>query len=85
MSPYAEEIKKEDVIDQLTWDDSVNANEILVKVEDRTVVLNGTVENSTAKMAAERDAYQVRGVMQVENNLEIQFPPSITLPADSEI
>ncbi|MFO7933955.1 MAG: BON domain-containing protein [Bacteroidales bacterium] len=85
MSPFAEEIKKQDVVDQLTWDDSVNANEIYVNVQNDTVELRGTVQNFTAKMAAERDAYQVQGVRNVENHLEIDFPPSITLPDDDEI
>ncbi len=85
MSPFAEEIKKQDVVDQLTWDDSVNANEIYVNVRDATVELRGTVQNFTAKMAAERDTYQVPGVRNVENHLEIDFPPGITLPGDGEI
>jgi len=49
------------------------------------VQLKGTVPNYTAKIAAERDAYQVVGVMNVENYLEIEFPPSVTMPADEEI
>ena len=36
MSPLIEELKKQDVVDQLTWDDSVNANDIYVDVDDRT-------------------------------------------------
>jgi len=85
MTPFAEEIKKQDIIDQLTWDDSVNANNIHVNVTDSTVELRGTVQNYTAKMAAERDAYHVAGVMDVKNYLEIEFPPAVALPEDSEI
>lgn len=85
MTPFAEEIKKQDIIDQLTWDDSVNANNINVNVTNSTVELRGTVQNYTAKMAAERDAYQVAGVLEVRNYLEIEFPPAVTLPEDSEI
>jgi len=85
MSPYKEEIRKQDIIDQLTWDDSVNANQVHVDVRDNTVRLTGSVSNYTAKMAAERDALQVPGVFQVENYLKIEFPPTVTIPADKEI
>lgn len=81
MAPLPEEIKKQDIVDQLTWDDSVNANEVHIDVQDKTVRLTGKVPNYVAKMAAERDAYQVAGVAIVENYLEVEFPPTISLPA----
>jgi len=31
VTPFAEEIKKQDIVDQLTWDDSVNANQIFAE------------------------------------------------------
>lgn len=77
--------KKKMIIDHLTWDDSVNADNIKVTVEDGTAVLWGTVQNFTAKMAAERDAYQVEGVRDVKNHLDIKFPPTVSLPGDNEI
>jgi len=85
MVPLQEEIKKQDLVDQLTWDVSVNANDVNVEVADNTVRLKGTVPNYTAKLAAERDAYAVSGVQDVENLLNVEFPPSITVPTDSEI
>jgi len=85
MPPYIEEIKKQDIIDQLTWDDSVNANDVHVTVIGNTVQLIGTVPNYTAKMAAERAAYQVVGVNHVENYLKVDFPPSFAMPGDEEI
>lgn len=85
MSPLAEEIIKQEVIEHLTWDNSINVNDVMLKVIDNTVRLSGTVPNQTAKMAAERDAYQVKGVLKVENLLEVEFPPRITLPSDDEI
>lgn len=77
--------KKKMIIDQLKWDDSVNADNIKVTVEDDTAVLWGSVQNFPAKMAAERDAYQVAGVRNVKNHLDIKFPPTMSLPGDSEI
>jgi osmotically-inducible protein OsmY len=85
MTPNKEEIKKQYIIDQLTWDDSVNANEVFVTVIDRSVKLSGKVPNYASKMAAERDAYLVAGVNMVDNYIEVEFPPGTTLPVDSEI
>ena len=85
MSPFKEEIIKQEIIDQLTWNDSVNANDIFVNVQDGHVELRGNVSNYTAKMAAERDAFQINGVSHVDNYLKVAFPPSVTLPDDSEI
>lgn len=85
MARFIEEIKKQDVIDQLTWDDSVNADDVHVEVDMNTVQLTGQVPDYAAKIAAEKDAYKVAGVMNVKNYLEIKFPPSISMPSDEEI
>jgi osmotically-inducible protein OsmY len=85
MPPFVEEIKKQDIVDQLTWNDSVNANDVQVTVNGKTIQLKGSVPNYTAKMAAERSAFQVAGVDQVENYLEVAFPPNYTMPGDEEI
>lgn len=85
MSPFTEEIIKQDIIDHLTWDSSVNSNDVHVSVEGGTVYLKGSVPNYVAKIAAERDACQVEGVIHVESFLEVAFPPAQTLPADHEI
>jgi osmotically-inducible protein OsmY len=85
MAALPEEIIKQKIIDQLTWDDSVNANDIQVEVHESTVQLKGTVPNYTAKLAAERDALNVPGVLNLESFLKVEFPPRITLPGDAEI
>lgn len=85
MNPISEELKKQNIIDQLRWDDSIDENEILVSISNGTVQLKGSVPNYASKLAAERNAIQVTGVKQVENYLEIEFPPHDTLPSDSEI
>lgn len=85
MAPFVEEIKKQDIIDQLTWDDSVNANNVHVDVKDGSVELTGAVESYAGKIAAEKDAYQVAGVKYVENNLDVKYPIDITIPDDIEI
>jgi osmotically-inducible protein OsmY len=80
-----EEIIKQNIIDQLTWDDSVNANDIQVEVHETTVHLKGTVPNYTAKLAAERNALNVPGVLNLESFLKVEFPPVVTMPKDAEI
>jgi len=85
MKPTSNEIIKQNIIDQLTWDSSVNANNVFVYVRDGKVELSGQVQNFTAKLAAERNAYQVSGVIDVDNRLEIVFPPGKTIPNDQEI
>jgi len=84
MSPTIEELKKQDIIDQLTWDESLNANEIQVNVQNGTVQLKGTVPNFAAKIAAERDTMLVEGVTNIENYLRVEFPPRDTSPTDEE-
>lgn len=85
MNPTIEEIKKQDIVDQLTWDDSVDANDVNVNVHDGTVELKGTVPSYAAKMAAERDAYMVPGVRVVKNDLSVKIPLGVTLPTDTDI
>ena len=85
MEPEREELIKQQIIDHLTWDASVNANDINVTVKDGLVELRGTVQNYTARLAAGRNAFQVNGVEDVKNYLEIKFPATQSLPMDEEI
>ena len=79
------ELTKQDVIDQLVWDDRVDANDVLVNVEDGSVQLKGKVPNISAKFAAARDAYMVTGVQSVDNQLEVEFPSTETIPEDEQL
>ncbi len=85
MNPTSEEIKKQEIVDQLAWNDSVNANDVTVTVKGNTVMLEGSVPTYAAKKAAEEEAYLVGGITSVENMLEVVFPPEFTLPTDEEI
>ncbi len=85
MTPTAEELKKQDIVDQLTWDDSVDANDISVIVRDGVAELNGTVPTYASKLEAERNAYLVSGINDVVNNLAVEFPTTETIPTDLEI
>ena len=85
MTPTSNEFIKQTIVDQLTWDSSVNSNNVLVTIRDGRVELNGSVENMVARMAAEKSAQQVKGVLAVDNRLEIKFPPGSRLPDDTEL
>ena len=79
------ELKKQDVIDQLVWDNRVNANDVMVNVEDGNVQLRGKVPSNSARHAAAQAAYLVAGVERVDNQLEVEFPETETIPEDVQI
>ncbi len=85
MQSKNEEIIKQNIIDQLTWDNSVNITDARIDVKDGIARLYGKVPNITAKMAATRDTQIITGVRSVENFLEVEFPPTSSLPGDEEI
>lgn len=86
MTPTTKELIKQEVIDQLVWDDSVNANNIRVKVEsENTVVLEGYVGSFSEKISAGEDASRALGITHVNNDLEIKHPEGLIIPDDDEI
>ncbi|MFP4365702.1 MAG: BON domain-containing protein [Bacteroidales bacterium] len=85
MNPTNDEMKKQDIVDELIWDDSVDANDVTVTVHNGTVELNGSVPTFAAKAAAERDAYLASDVTAVINNLTVKFPSTRAIPTDAEI
>lgn len=85
MAPTAEELTKQDIVEELTWDDSVNSNDVTVTVHDGVVELNGIVPSYAEKSAAERDAYLASNAAKVINNLMVIFPTTKTVPTDAEL
>jgi osmotically-inducible protein OsmY len=71
--------------DQIYWDGRVNAADVGVNVEGGKAVLTGTVPSYRAKMAATEDAWTVAGIETVDNQLRVQYPPTVTVPPDAEI
>src|SRR6056297_3105472 len=82
--PRVQEEIKQDVVDQLAWDERVNAAEVDVEVHDSTVRLKGEVPNYWSKTAAVDDARTVLGVARVEDQLMVRWPPVYT-PTDEEL
>jgi osmotically-inducible protein OsmY len=79
-----ERIKK-DLVDQLYWDDRIDASQVQVDVSDGKVTLTGSVPTYTARQAAESDGYTVLGVRYVENQLEVRYPEATSRLTDDEI
>ncbi len=71
---YSNEETKKRIIDQLFWDNRVDAASINVELADGTVRLFGKVDSWLAHQAAETDAYLVPGVTKVDNLLVVMTP-----------
>jgi osmotically-inducible protein OsmY len=85
MAARTDEAIKKEVIDQLYWDDRVDASEINVTVDTGTVELEGNVGSYSAKGAASTDAWAIEGVSTVDNKLNVKYPETFEVPSDDEI
>jgi hypothetical protein len=65
---------REDVCDRLSWSDEVDATEIIVRVQNGEVTLEGRVETRHMKRLAEDIAEDVYGVVDVHNTLRVTKP-----------
>ena len=61
-----------DVLSELRWDHSIQANEIGVAVKDSVVTLTGTVDTYLKKWKAEEAAHRVNGVVAVANDISVR-------------
>lgn len=68
---------RQEVIDELAWDTSLDAASIGVAATDGAVTLTGHVRSYAEKRAAEKAAKRVRGVKAVANDLEVRLPSSL--------
>lgn len=68
---------RQDVIDELAWDMSLDDQGIGVAATTDTVTLTGYVRSYAEKRAAEKAAKRVRGVTVVANDLEVRLPDSM--------
>ncbi|HYR11576.1 MAG TPA: BON domain-containing protein [Longimicrobium sp.] len=63
-----------DVLDELRWDPSIDANEVGVTVHEGVVTLTGRIDSFAEKDAAQRAAQRVSGVKAVANDLDVMVP-----------
>ncbi len=64
-----------DVMNELTWEPSINAENIGVAAKDGVVTLSGSVESFAEKWAAERATKRVAGVKAFAENIDVRLPP----------
>ncbi|TFG05926.1 BON domain-containing protein [Candidatus Thorarchaeota archaeon] len=80
----SEDIKKR-VVDELYFDNRVDASEIEVAVKDGNVTLEGEVDSFYTRSAAAEDAWAVIGVTDVHNELDVSYPVEIEIMSDEDI
>lgn len=67
---------QKDVLNELKWDTLVKETEVGVEVDAGVVTLTGNVSSWAKKMAAQDAAHRVAGVLDVANDIEVQWPGS---------
>ena len=75
---------RQNVIDELNFEPSVNAAHIGVGVDDGVVILSGHVSSYAEKVAAEQAVRRIRGVRGVALEIEVRYP-NHKQTADDEI
>ncbi len=85
MIPRSEEVKKKEVIEQLSWDELIDENDLQVEVDGDTVIVSGTVANNLSRQAIERDVLNVEGIRHVQNKVVVNTEKSDTSVSDHEI
>ncbi|MEY9626349.1 BON domain-containing protein [Sinorhizobium fredii] len=75
---------RQDILDELEYEPSINAANIGVTVEDGIVTLTGHVQSYAEKNAAERVAQRVKGVRAIAEEIEVRLPDH-KKTADDEI
>jgi osmotically-inducible protein OsmY len=75
---------RQDVLDELDFEPSINAAHIGVGVNAGVVTLSGFVSSYREKLAAERAARRVKGVKAIAEGIEVRLP-SDKKTADDEI
>jgi len=67
-----EEIKK-NIVDQLYWDNRIDASKITVEVDQGVVMLSGTVPTYSARKRVHADAMTVPGVLSITDNTAVEY------------
>jgi osmotically-inducible protein OsmY len=73
------------IVDKLRWDDRANTSEVNVIVNNSKVTLTGTVSSSRAKRIIEEDVREVVGIIKINNQLWVQYPPMTPVLTDEEV
>jgi len=75
---------RQNILDELEFEPSINSVNIGVVVEDGVVTLTGHVSSYAEKLAAERAVRRIKGVRAIAQEIEVRYP-SDKKTADDEI
>lgn len=75
---------RQDVLDELDFDPSVNASHIGVAADDGVVTLTGHVDSYAQKLAAIRATRRLKGVKAIADEIKVRYPAD-KKTADDEI
>jgi osmotically-inducible protein OsmY len=75
---------RKDVLAELEWDPSINANHVGVSVADGVVLLTGRLDTFDEKQSVERAVQRVAGVKAIAVELDVKLEPH-HLRSDAEI
>jgi osmotically-inducible protein OsmY len=64
---------RQDVIDELDFEPSIDSADIGVTCENGVITLSGHVPSYTQKVAAERAAWRVKGVKAIAQEIQVRF------------
>lgn len=64
---------QKDVLEELDWEPSIDAEDVGVTVRDGVVTLTGTVDTYAEKLEAEKAVFRIKGVQAVANDLEVKL------------
>jgi len=70
-------ILQQQIVAELAFEPSIDPAEIGVAVRDGIVTLTGSVDSYAQKLAAEKAAKRVRGVLAVAEEIEVKLPPAL--------
>lgn len=79
-----DEIKKE-IDEQFRSDSRLKEANIKIHVDNGLVILKGSALSYFVKQAATEDAWTVPGIVEVDNDINITYPPAMIMPTDDEI
>ncbi|MFW5871297.1 MAG: BON domain-containing protein [Verrucomicrobiota bacterium] len=81
----SDEIIKKDIVDELYWNDRIDASKVNVTVENGSVTLSGEVPTYGDLIAARSAAWNIVGVIDVVEDLTVSYVSPPALPSDDEI
>jgi osmotically-inducible protein OsmY len=79
-----EQVKK-NIVDNLFWNNSVDASDIKIEVTAGEVTLSGTVSNYAAQISAISESWSVDGVVKINNEITVKHPDEIQPIMDDDI